>query len=124
MEWLIKAGAGVNVKNKNNWTPLHFAVIFGTPKMIEMLIKNGAHVNDQGNDDGNTPLHVIAADGDSDEHYASAKLLIDNGADVNLKNAEDKTPLELATYEKSKDNFSVPLFQFISLKSIISNSFL
>ena len=99
MELLISSGADVNAKDKHNSTPLHAAVIFGTPKMVEMLIANGANVNAQQNYH-TTPLHIIAtlgySDDLSDRENVIAKLLIDNGADVNLKNWQDKTPLDLA----------------------------
>lgn len=77
---LIKGGADVNVLNE----PLHAAVSYGKPKVVEILIKNGANVNAQ-NNHKNIPLHLVAAFGDTEKHLAIAELLVNNGADVNAK---------------------------------------
>ena len=112
VELLINGGADVNAKNDDNRTPLHFAMIRGTPKIVEMLIKNGANVNAQ-TKSKETPLHGVA-NGDSDKHYAIAELLLNNGADVNLKDTNDKTPLDVAKNEKSKFRIAL-FFNLISL---------
>ena len=41
--------------------------------------------------DGWTPLHLSADEG----HLEGARLLIDNGADLNVRNNRDLTPLDL-----------------------------
>lgn len=63
-------------------------------------MKNGANINVK-DDDLNTPLHLIAERGETDDHYIIAKSLIDNGADIYAKNAKNQTPLNLAKNEKS-----------------------
>jgi ankyrin repeat protein len=45
------------VKSKLLATPLHFAVIFGECKNVELLIKMGADL-DATDKEGRTPLHI------------------------------------------------------------------
>lgn len=56
-----------------------------------MLLLNGADINAK-NDDGNTALHSTAALGMSNV----VQYLINHGADIDVKNLKDQTPLDLA----------------------------
>jgi len=112
-ELLIKAGADVNAKDEYGWTPLHYA---RSRDIAALLIANGAdiHAKSQLNPDrllnnptpwvsinywnwvikfwltGLTPLHVARS-------AEIAQLLIEQGADVNVKDARtNRTPLHLA----------------------------
>ena len=51
----IAAGADVNVKNKVEGTPLHFAALEVRKEIVELLITKGAQVNVK-SEDGLTPL--------------------------------------------------------------------
>jgi len=79
---LIDKGANVNARDNWNHTPLHNAMgVFGQDiNLIRHLIAEGADVNAQGNR-GETPLEWSAADRGNLE---VTRLLIDNGADINL----------------------------------------
>jgi ankyrin repeat protein len=44
-ELLIAGGADVNVKDKNEWTPLHNAARNGRKEIVELLLAKGAAVN-------------------------------------------------------------------------------
>lgn len=113
IDLLIENGASVNHKLKNSGrTPLHQAVSSGRLKVVKSLIRAGAHINAT-DDELSTPLHVINAFRDSseetdnfnstaDDFYAIAVLLIDNGADVNAKDAYRYTPLDRIENERSK----------------------
>ena len=52
--YLINAGASVNLTNKNSNSPLHFALTFRNFEIADMLIKSGADENIQ-NKFGVTP---------------------------------------------------------------------
>ncbi|MFC1795296.1 ankyrin repeat domain-containing protein, partial [Planctomycetota bacterium] len=115
---LIANGANVNSKNNSNGTPLHWAAFGGHTKVIEILIKNGAEINAE-NDGFSTPLG-FAEQGEHTEtvellrkHGANmgtqpliqavttdnieqVKLLLSEGADVNIKPKNGQTPLLLA----------------------------
>lgn len=101
-------------------TPLHQAVSYGRLRVVKSLIRAGAHINAT-DDELFTPLHVIGGlpliesgewetndfNSTADDFYAIAVVLIDNGADVNAKDAYGYTPLDRVNDERSK--FSIYL---------------
>lgn len=87
-ELLIAHGADVNAKSHKGIAPIHLA---DNPKTVTFLISKGALVNDKGFL-GNTPLHSAAFYGD----FEVVKILIENGADLWLKNDQQLTPIALA----------------------------
>jgi ankyrin repeat protein len=64
---LLTVGANPNAENEDGATPLHYAAIQAsyTPEtsehIIELLLKNGAHLNAITSRHGTTPLHYAAA---------------------------------------------------------------
>lgn len=42
---MIDKGCDVNSKNKDNWTPLHFAVEAGNFNLVKYLLELGANVD-------------------------------------------------------------------------------
>jgi ankyrin repeat protein len=76
-------------------SPIHDAVLNGEVELVEILIANGADV-DERDVHGYTPLHLAIQQGNTD----AAKVLINNGADVNAKtigdNGNDLSPLYLS----------------------------
>jgi cytohesin len=87
----LAAGADVNAKGGNEWTPLHWAANEGHKEVVELLITKGADVNAK-NEDGWNPLHWAAAVGQNE----IAELLIAEGANVNAKDDDGDTPLDQA----------------------------
>jgi ankyrin repeat protein len=98
----LAAGADVNAKDENGWTPLHWAAISFDKEVSEYLITMGADVNAAETVSGMTPLHFAAA-GDQKE---IVELLLASGADVNAKDeprtikngkrVQGSTPLDTA----------------------------
>ena len=92
-------------------TPLHQAVRYGRLKVVKSLIAAGAHINAT-DDELFTPLHVIGEfnpkweddnfNSTADDFYAIAVLLIENGSDLNAKDAYGFTPLYWIKNERSK----------------------
>lgn len=74
--------------------------IKGVIEIAELLIKYGSNVNAI-DDHKNTPLHFIGRIDDDDKQYAMAELLVNNFADTDAKNADDKTPFEMTRCQKS-----------------------
>ena len=79
----------VNIRDRIQASPLHFAILKKEFKNVELLIKFGADVNAQ-DFLGQTPLHIavmrISQDPDSFTDYKRIiKELLFNGADKTLK---------------------------------------
>lgn len=67
---MIDHNASVNVKDKNDCTPLMTAATLGHDKIVESLLRNGAK-KDAVNKDGNTTLIIATLNGiDSTNSYA------------------------------------------------------
>eukprot|EP00440_Ansanella_granifera_P015539 gb/GFBE01016888.1/.p1 GENE.gb/GFBE01016888.1/~~gb/GFBE01016888.1/.p1 ORF type:complete len:381 (+),score=89.32 gb/GFBE01016888.1/:1-1143(+) len=110
VEALIQMGAKVNMVDKSNASALHRGYIYGAP-MISLLLKARADPNLQDNDPDfdpeftsttfgdrlqhRTPLHYCCLEGDLE----SAKLLVQGNADLDLQDAQFKSPLHLAIEE-------------------------
>ena len=68
---------------------LHYTALYGTPAMLETLIKMGAKVNAR-NDANATPLLWAATD------LGKTRVLLRHGADVNARSDDMRTPLMAA----------------------------
>ncbi len=96
---LIEAGADVNAKDSNTWTPLHYAASRGHLEVARVLITARADLNAKGDSrsfvqefDSGTPLH-LAVRGD---HAELVGLLMDKGANPEVRDKYGRTPLERA----------------------------
>merc|ERR1712029_50259 len=98
VELLLDHGANVNVKDKVNATPLHIALREGVmgSKIAKLLIEKGAKVNVIGGIMERTPLHQACTNGNE----ATIQLLLDHGANVNVEDNENITPLHVALRER------------------------
>jgi cytohesin len=89
---LIKYGADVEVKDKDQRTPLHLAVISNNTRMVEFLLSHGGNAETYDKDQ-RTPLLDAVSKG---RHNSIVKELLKHGADVNARDEKQKTPLHLA----------------------------
>lgn len=78
----------------NNIIPLHFAVSRGNPKTVKLLIELGnANVNFT-DENHKTPLHhAVNLDLSNEKNCKIVKLLLTNGADIDLKDRFGESPL-------------------------------
>ena len=117
---LLPFPTNVNAENNRGFTPIHFAFLYGSLDNIEILLKYNANINkktysgktclhcaamrkdgdvrfirfllDKGSDinaqdaEGNTPLHYAFAH----DNAEIVKVLIENGADIQIKNERNK----------------------------------
>jgi len=65
-------------------------------KRLEELLQDGADVNEQDWDRGNTPIHWAAARGNLD----AIEVLLEYGADINIQNKHGRTPLHVLVSER------------------------
>jgi ankyrin repeat protein len=77
--------------NKPGWTPLHYAASTGQVAVIEFLLDNSAYI-DAESPNGSTPLMMAAMYGSPE----AVKVLIQAGADLNIKNQLGLTALDFA----------------------------
>ena len=105
-EFFIEKGCDVNSLSADNFTPLHGASKLNFDGLVEFLLKKGASINAQTKLRKETPL--LMAIGNGNENIA--RLLVENGADLNAKNSENVTPFHLAI-KKSLDNFALYLLE-------------
>jgi ankyrin repeat protein len=125
LESQLREGTPPNVHAADGTTPLMLAALYGTPEMVELLLAHGADpnaVDKRGatalvfaagdarkvealvacgadvkarTSSGNTPLIAAAAHTDN---LAVVKLLLDKGADLQLANKNNVSPLVAAVY--------------------------
>ena len=123
MQMLLDHGADINAQDpRRGQSALMWAISFGYPDMARLLIERGADINARTirlNDDfqplelegymgapvqtipmgGYTPLLFAAHAGD----VATARLLVEKGADVNVVSETDGSPLIMAASQGNED---------------------
>lgn len=82
--FLIRQKANLNALDPNGWTPLHYAASSNNLSLVKLLIAAHAQVN-MTDASGWTPLFVGNAE--------TAKVLLDNGADLYVEDKEGQTVL-------------------------------
>jgi ankyrin repeat protein len=121
---ILDKGANINAQTKYYGTPLCMAVTENNTAVVKLLLERGADVNAVVGGSLDTPLHIAANDENTDilkmllskkpnlnpqdkygrtplhrsvySHGATTKLLLDSGADRNIKDKKGLTPLATA----------------------------
>ena len=84
----------VHDSSADGWAPLHLAAAFGGPKATALLLTHGAHIHRfSRNPMRNQPLHACIA---LSQDVETVRLLVAQGADVNMEQAGGYTPLHQA----------------------------
>jgi ankyrin repeat protein len=110
---LLAYRAKINATDKDGNTPLHFAARFGNENMVRYFVEqHNVAVNAVGAC-GETPLHFAVRFGREraarPERENIVKCLIEFGAEVDVPNKNEETPLSLA--EKYGDEILVNLMR-------------
>ena len=108
------------VKRPNNfgWTALHMSAFGGNVANSELLIRKGAEVNVRAKSRFlNTPLQTALLTG----QYDVAKLLIEHGADVLVRQAKGFTPMHEAAILGRADLIELLLAHGAEINSMADN---
>jgi ankyrin repeat protein len=90
--FLIASGADPSVRNaQSGVTALIYAVLSSRPAMVQLLLAAGAHVDDKSRD-GESLLHLAA----TKNNLPVLLLLLDAHADMEMLDADGRTPLDSA----------------------------
>ncbi len=97
---LMEQGVFANNPNEEGFTPLHFAVANGDRDLVELLLQKDTDKSmlNPKVATSRTPL-LIALKNNLD----LAKLLLENGADPNVKDSDSDTPLHMAVQKNDTD---------------------
>jgi len=108
VEQLLKAGANVNIKSKNSYTPLHLAVQYAetypeSPTILRLILDHKDLDTTQQNFEGNTALHIIMiragrldCSKDAEALKVFKQLLARKNVNVNQQNSDGETVLHIA----------------------------
>jgi ankyrin repeat protein/glyoxylase-like metal-dependent hydrolase (beta-lactamase superfamily II) len=91
-QYLLAAGADVNLADRQGLTPLFFISYFGLDGWIEPIILQGAKIDSPSGPLGSTPLLAAVKGG----HQKSVDVLLAKGAHLDIRDLTGDTPLLLA----------------------------
>jgi ankyrin repeat protein len=100
---LVEYGIDVNARNDEQWTALHFAVVyakyapvFERVQACRLLSELGADISATTQDQGRTMLHQAVLSG----NFELCLLFIEGGMEVNAKDKNEGTPFHYAVSEE------------------------
>lgn len=94
----MEKGADINIADIRGSTPLHRAASKGILPVIKLLAeRNDIKINFK-DVYGSTPLHLAC----EEDREQAALILVEHGADIEAKNRDNQTPLDLCTPKLSR----------------------
>lgn len=109
VEYLLQHGGDPMLITKDSYKTLHLAVSKNMREMAEALLKSGAkdYINKRGGLEKYTTLHITLDSSTVDVEMT--RLLIEHGADVDLRTSEDLSTLELAVNARDPEKLNLLL---------------
>jgi ankyrin repeat protein len=96
-ELLDEDSSLANAWAEDGFQPLGLACFFGHLEAARLLLERGAKVNSASRNHMKVaPLHSAVAEKEPESRYEIAKLLLEHGADPNVRQQDDYTPLMAA----------------------------
>lgn len=93
-ESILSKAPNINVKDKREFTLLHYACIGGDEELVKILIEKFRAKIDETNLDKQTGLHLTISNG----HINIAKYLSERGADIFIKSSTGQNVLQYAAH--------------------------
>jgi len=118
LEAMLTDAASVTRRNAFGWTLLHMSAFGGNAATTELLIRKGAAIESRAESRfRNTPLQVALLSG----QYATAKILLDHGADALVRQALGFTPMHEAALLGRTDLIQLLLDHGAEINSLADN---
>jgi len=95
IDYLLAQGADVQAKDHTGETPLAASIFSAPPELLHKLVEAGADINAQ-DTDGDTALHKLALWAEQPSDADRWELVLSFNPDLNLKDADEMTPLHVA----------------------------
>jgi ankyrin repeat protein len=104
VQLLLGHNADLYLRDADGDTPLHCAAVGGQVEVARILIELNVEVNSR-NEEGSTPLHLAARGSRSLREGSAAvvRLLLDYGADVQVRDLSGKTASEVARRPEQRE---------------------
>ena len=97
---LLKAGANYDHQSGRNTFPLQFAIERSMEDVVRLLMEHNSKIN-LVDDDGDTALDCIT-------HGTIAQILVNGGADLNIRNKHRDTPIRKAVSSSNREVVKYP----------------
>jgi len=118
LEVMLTDGDAVKSRNHFGWTLLHMAAFGGNVANTELLIKKGAAIEARAASKfRNTPLQTALLSG----QYATAKILLDHGADALVRQSRGFTPMHEGAISGRIDIIQLLLDHGAEMNSVADN---
>jgi len=96
MQLLLDHGANTETQCRHNATALIMASMKGRVEAVALLLDHGANINAVDNDGYTSLMHACSSD--APESLALAKVLLDHGADLEIRAKDGSSAMDLTLY--------------------------
>lgn len=120
---LLKHGANINhVGGRDDASPLQLAVSRGLYSTAKLLLKVGANVNYRNPSTGYTALHLVTWSTHNNRLVARsiARLLLDHGADIAIRDAEGNTPIQRGKIRGNSEFVKILLQEEVNVTAAVA----